>query len=129
MAPKFDALGIVVSDLERAMVFYGLLGLDFPDEPEGHVETTLPGGGRLMLDTEELIRSFDPDWEPPTEAGRIALAFLCDSPAEVDAMFTRLADAGFATKTPPWDAFWGQRYATIYDPDGNVVDLFAPLEA
>ncbi len=28
----------------------------------------------------------------------------------------------------PWDAFWGQRYAQAKDPDGNVVDLFAPLE-
>ncbi|MGZ8752484.1 MAG: VOC family protein, partial [Acidimicrobiia bacterium] len=24
-------------------------------------------------------------------------------------------------------AFWGQRYATIHDPDDNAVDLFAPL--
>jgi hypothetical protein len=27
----------------------------------------------------------------------------------------------------PWDAVWGQRYAVIHDPDGNSVDLFAPL--
>jgi hypothetical protein len=31
MAPRFDALGIVVSDLARSMAFYRLLGLDFPD--------------------------------------------------------------------------------------------------
>ncbi len=24
-----------------------------------------------------------------------------------------------------WDAFWGQRYTTVIDPDGNLVDLFA----
>ncbi len=123
----FDALGIVVSDLERSMAFYRLLGIDFPDG-EGHVEATLPGGARLMLDTEELIKSFDPDWTSPSEAGRIALAFLCDSPGDVDATFARVTDAGFAGKTPPWDAFWGQRYATVLDPDGNSVDLFAPLE-
>ena len=29
----------------------------------------------------------------------------------------------------PWDAFWGQRYATVLDPDGNSVDLFAALPA
>jgi uncharacterized glyoxalase superfamily protein PhnB len=28
----------------------------------------------------------------------------------------------------PWDAFWGQRYAAVGDPDGNLIDLFAPLE-
>ena len=29
----------------------------------------------------------------------------------------------------PWDAFWGQRYAQVRDPDGNPVDLYAPLES
>jgi uncharacterized glyoxalase superfamily protein PhnB len=28
----------------------------------------------------------------------------------------------------PWDAFWGQRYAVVHDPDGNGVDLFCPLK-
>jgi hypothetical protein len=28
----------------------------------------------------------------------------------------------------PWDAFCGQRYAMVKDPDGNPVDLFASLE-
>ena len=25
----------------------------------------------------------------------------------------------------PWDAFWGQRYAVVSDPDDNTIDLFA----
>jgi len=32
-----------------------------------------------------------------------------------------------AESEEPWDAFWGQRYAIVRDPDGNGVDLFAPL--
>jgi uncharacterized glyoxalase superfamily protein PhnB len=39
----------------------------------------------------------------------------------------RLTDAGFTWTKEPYDAFWGQRYANLADPDGNVVDLFAPL--
>lgn len=27
----------------------------------------------------------------------------------------------------PWDAFWGQRYGILNDPDGNTIDLFCPL--
>jgi hypothetical protein len=27
----------------------------------------------------------------------------------------------------PWDAFWGMRYAVVFDPDGRPVDLFAVL--
>ena len=38
-----------------------------------------------------------------------------------------LVNNGARPHKEPWDAFWGQRYAQIHDPDGNVVDLFAPL--
>lgn len=27
--------------------------------------------------------------------------------------------------TEPWDAFWGQRYATVKDPDAYQIDIFA----
>lgn len=129
MAAQFDALGIVVSDIAASLAFYRLLGLSFPDVADGgHVETTLPGGTRLMLDTEEVIASFDPDFQPPTGQGRISLAFLCDSPAEVDGLYEALTGAGYVGERSPFDAFWGQRYATVLDPDGNVVDLFAALD-
>ncbi|HZD98061.1 MAG TPA: VOC family protein, partial [Micromonosporaceae bacterium] len=35
--------------------------------------------------------------------------------------------AGSHGHKEPWDAFWGQRYSMISDPDGNSVELFAPL--
>jgi uncharacterized glyoxalase superfamily protein PhnB len=56
----------------------------------------------------------------------VALAFLCPSPADVDAKYAELAALGHGNKEP-WDAFWGQRYASVKDPDGNQIDLFAPL--
>jgi uncharacterized glyoxalase superfamily protein PhnB len=82
---------------------------------------------RVALDSEETIRSFDPSWDPGDGHGRIGLAFLCESPAEVDALYRELVDAGYDGHKEPWDAFWGQRYAQVRDPDGNGVDLFAPL--
>ena len=124
--PSLDAIGIVSSDLSASIAFYRLIGLDFPDCTEDHVEATTPGGLRVMLDTLALIKQLDPNWVEP--AGyRIGLAFLCSSPAEVDEMYDRITAAGHHGKTAPWDAFWGQRYATVLDPDGNQVDLFAPL--
>ena len=126
--PKLDAIGIVVKDMSAALRFYRLLGLDFPEETGGedHVEASLPSGLRVMLDSEELIKGFVKDWQQPV-GQRVGLAFLCDSPQEVDAMFKTVVEAGFKGKTEPWDAFWGQRYAQVSDPDGNAVDLFAPL--
>lgn len=130
MSGGFEAIGVVVEDLGRSVAFYRELGLELPDpDPEGpgHLETALPGGLRFMLDTEETLRSFDPGWQPPTGGHRIALAFRCDSPADVDEAHSRLLESGGSSHKEPWDAFWGMRYAQVKDPDGNVVDLFADL--
>ena len=71
--------------------------------------------------------AIDPDWTPPQGGTPTGLAFVCDGPAEVDALYAELTAAGYAGEKPPWDAFWGQRYAVVQDPDGHGVDLFAPL--
>lgn len=128
---KLDAIGVVVSDMARSLAFYRLLGLGFPDgaEQEGHVEVSLDGGLRLMFDTEAVVRSFSPGWERPAGGHQMGLAFLCDGPAAVDATHAALVAAGYQSVKEPWDAFWGQRYAQIADPDGNPVDLFAPSAA
>lgn len=131
MDARLDMIGVVVEDMARSLAFYRHLGLDIPTDAdgEGHVETVLPGGLRLAWDTIEVVRSFDPAWTPPTGSSRVSLAFLLDSPADVDRTYDELVSLGYEGHRPPWDAFWGQRYAVVHDPDGNGVDLFAPLNA
>lgn len=124
--PELNAIGIVASDTARSIAFYRLLGVDFPEHGEGHIEATLPNGVRFMLDSEEVVLSFRPDWT--REIGnQLALAFECATPAEVDELYARVAAAGFQAEKEPWDAFWGQRYGQLRDPDGVPVDLFATL--
>ena len=131
MTPRFDAIGLIVSDMAASVAFYRRLGFEFPEgaDQEGHVEAQLPGGLRLLLDTEEVVRSFHASWQPPAGGGRTSLALRCDSPAEVDSVYEELVNAGHHGELKPWDAVWGQRYASLLDPDGNGVDLFAPLPA
>nr|WP_300146325.1 VOC family protein [Propionicimonas sp.] len=129
MAPTFNAIGITVADMAASLEFYRLLGLEFntSDDAEGHVEWEGPGGLRIMFDTTSVVHSFDPGWEPPVGGPAMSLAFECASAAEVDATVAMVVQAGFSVHRDPWDAFWGQRYATVLDPDGNRVDLFAWL--
>jgi uncharacterized glyoxalase superfamily protein PhnB len=126
--PTPDMIGITVRDMSAALAFYRALGLAIPDgvDVEDHVEVTTPNGYRIAWDTVELARSLDPEWREPV-GHRMGLAFKCADPAEVDATYARLVDAGHVGHTAPWDAFWGQRYAVVLDPDGNKVDLFAAL--
>jgi len=124
--PALAAIGIVTRDMKKSVRFYRLLGVDVPDPVDDHLDATLPSGVRLMWDTLELIKQLDPDWVEP-QGHRMGLAFECSSPGDVDATYVRVTQAGFRSKKEPWDAFWGQRYAQVKDPDGNVVDLFATL--
>ena len=130
MSPRLEVVGLVVRDMRAAIEFYRGLGLQFAEgaESEGHVEAQLPGGLRLALDTYEVMQSFDPQWAPPSGPPRMSLAFAVDSPAEVDATYAEMTAAGHHGHLEPFDAFWGHRYATLTDPDGNHVDLFAPLD-
>jgi catechol 2,3-dioxygenase-like lactoylglutathione lyase family enzyme len=129
MTPVLDVIGLVVADLPASLAFYRRLGLDIPPdaEKEDHVDVSLPGGLHLCWDAVTLIRGFDPSWTPPSGGHRVALAFRCADPAEVDRTYADLTAAGHPGHLEPWDAFWGQRYATVHDPDGNAVDLYAPL--
>jgi catechol 2,3-dioxygenase-like lactoylglutathione lyase family enzyme len=125
--PALNAIAIVVSDMARSIQFYRLLGLDVPETPdEGHIDTFLPNGVRFMLDSEDEVRSFRADWKRE-RGNQLGLAFECESPAQVDEVYAQAAAAGFHAEKEPWDAFWGQRYAQLQDPDGVPVDLYAAL--
>lgn len=118
---------IVAKDMDAALEFYRLLGLDVP-APEGpHVEVGLPGGNTLAFDTEEVIGGMHPGWSAPDGPGRVALAFGLAAPKDVDALYEKITAAGHSGSLAPFDAPWGQRYATVVDPDGTSVDLFATL--
>ena len=125
---RIDAIGVTSGDFAATVRFYELLGFKFPPvvADARHLEAiTPPGEVRLMIDDAELIKSImarDP--KPPTHS---SFALLCDSPADVDAACQRVRVAGFSVVKEPWDAFWGQRYAVVADPDGYMCDLFAPL--
>ncbi|MBK24145.1 MAG: glyoxalase [Halobacteriovorax sp.] len=123
---SLDAIGIACKDVQRTIKFYGLFGIEFKEFGEGHFEGTTSSGLRVMLDSFELMKKINPKWQEPMSPG-ITLCFLQDSPADVDSVFKSVVEAGFNGEKEPWDAFWGQRYSTVKDPDGNQVDIFAAL--
>jgi catechol 2,3-dioxygenase-like lactoylglutathione lyase family enzyme len=125
MAAQLNVIGIVVSDMAESLRFYRTLGVHIDDVPEGedHVEA-ISGGMRLAWDTQEMIAGILGAWEEP-RGHRIEIAFKCDDASGVDAVYSAVVAAGFGGTKTPWDAFWGQRYAILADPDGNHVSLFA----
>lgn len=129
MPTTVKAIDIAVSDLGAAIEFYRRLGLEFERDqymPDDHAGCDLPNGLHLMLDTEESRSKITEDWTPPT-LGRTFLTFEYDGPAEVDSTYAELVKAGVRSLQAPFNAPWGMRYATVADPSGNGVDLYAAL--
>jgi catechol 2,3-dioxygenase-like lactoylglutathione lyase family enzyme len=125
MGFRMDTVGVVVADLPKSIAFYGRLGCTFEGDLSSGRMTTDLGGLRFSLITEELLRTLG--WDVDQDAPRTGttLGVCCDTAAEVDELYTWLDEDGFGFRAP-MDAPWGQRLATVQDPDGSHIDLYAP---
>jgi uncharacterized glyoxalase superfamily protein PhnB len=123
---SLDAIGISCADLNKSIQFYNLLGIQFKEFGEGHYEGKTSSGMRIMLDSFELLKKINSNWKAPVQPG-ITLCFLQQDSSQVDQIYKKIIDQNFNSEKQPWDAFWGQRYASEKDPDNNQIDLFAPL--
>jgi catechol 2,3-dioxygenase-like lactoylglutathione lyase family enzyme len=122
-------LNLVVGDMAASLAFYRALGLDAPEGELGpHVQVRTPGGFSLELDTAESARLWHAGWRADPATARVVLGVTLPSAAAVDERYAALTAAGHAGRQPPFDAFWGARYAIVADPDGNDVGLMGPQD-
>lgn len=124
MGIKLDMVGIVVKDMKKSLDFYRVLGLVIPESAneEQHVEVE-QSGFRLAFDSQEIAKEVYGSWEEPT-GHRIELAFSCESYDSLNELYVKIIHSGYDGHREPWDAVWGQRYAIVKDPDGNLISLF-----
>lgn len=128
----FQQVNIVTADMERSIAFYDLLGATVPSAPvewpEGsgrlHAEASMPNGTSVEFDNAASAAAWAPHW---SARRGVVVGFTVASPEDVDATFERVVGAGFAAIEPPYDAFWGARYAVVEDPDGNAVGIMGPM--
>jgi catechol 2,3-dioxygenase-like lactoylglutathione lyase family enzyme len=122
---EIAAVAVSATDLARTAAFYELLGFSFPPIEGDTMHLESPGTVRLMIDTAALLTELN--GEPPRPGNASGFALSAATPAEVDEAVARVSGAGHTVVHQPFDAPWGQRYATVADPDGYRVDLFCPL--
>jgi uncharacterized glyoxalase superfamily protein PhnB len=123
-----DQLNVIVKDMDATVAFYRRLGLDVEAEPKAtHVSITFDNGFLLEFDTMDMAQAWDTGWHGAT-GGSTVLGFAIDSRDRVDGLYAELTAAGYHGRQPPYDAFWGARYAIVEDPDGNGVGLMSPVD-
>lgn len=124
-------LNIVASHFEETLRFYQTLGVEFAlttDPPPGalHAHATV-GAVQLEIDNQYLARMYNAGAGRESVTHPIIWITLGDR-QQVDATYTKLVAAGFEPRQPPYDAFWGSRYAIVADPEGNDVGLMSPVD-
>ena len=126
--PVPDQFNLVVSDMEASVAFYRRLGLSIPDTDAAfqphHRSARTEGGIDIDLDSGTFARHWDKGWR----GGMGVLGFKVDSRDGVDAIYADLTGAGYRGQQPPYDAFWGARYAVVEDPDGNAVGIMSAID-
>jgi catechol 2,3-dioxygenase-like lactoylglutathione lyase family enzyme len=125
---KINAVGVASRDFRKSVGFYEILGFKFPDfkDAEQHLDAIVPDGStRLMLDSIEIVK--DIIGEEPTHGNHSSFAIEYDSADELNSVAVKLSENGYSIVKEPWNAFWGQRYAVVEDPDGYKIDLYSSL--
>jgi catechol 2,3-dioxygenase-like lactoylglutathione lyase family enzyme len=130
-ASDLHMLNVVVRDMAATVQFYRRLGVAVPDDvdPSGvHVQLKMASGFSLELDTAESAQVWHAGWRADPGSVRVVIGFAVDSRQAVDDRYAELTAAGHVGRQPPFDAFWGARYAIVADPDGNDVGIMSPVD-
>ena len=133
MKPDLNQLDLVVRDMDATIAFYRALGVDIPETaiwktPTGvhHVDVTMPSGFIVHFDSAALAKVYNRGWREPSGTGtRAVLSFKVAAREDVDRIHDKLTGLGRRSSQPPFDAFWGARYAIVEDPDGNHIGIMS----
>ena len=133
MQPDLKQLDLVVRDMDKTIAFYRALGVDIPESAiwrtatgAHHVDIKTPSGMTFHFDSAALAKVYNRGWREPSGTGtRSVVTFKVDSREEVDRIHDKLQRLGHRSSQPPFDAFWGARYAIVEDPDGNHVGVMS----
>lgn len=133
--PVLDQINIVSANAGETIAFYRLLGVEIPEPPRGksgkpfHVNGDAGGDTGLDIDSDAFARAWNAGWRDKHDlGGRVVIGFRVESRAAVDEAYEKLTRAGHRGLQPPWDAFWGSRYAIVEDPNGIAVGLMSPRD-
>ncbi|HLY78686.1 MAG TPA: VOC family protein [Caulobacteraceae bacterium] len=130
---RFSQINLVARDVAATLAFYRRIGLDIPAsgvwEEKGHAHHAKADGAGpvdLEFDSRRLAHAYNAGFA--AERGRVVIGVELASRDAVDTLWTGLLEEGAQGLQPPYDAFWGARYAIVEDPDGNPVGLSSPVD-
>jgi catechol 2,3-dioxygenase-like lactoylglutathione lyase family enzyme len=130
---RFNQINLIVRDMDASIAFYRRLGVELPDDivwrtESGAHHANLDAGADFGVDfdSHKLAERYNRGFR--AERGRVLIGVELESREAVDALWDALLAESVQGLQPPYDAFWGRRYAIVEDPDGNPVSLSSPKD-
>ena len=120
--PAFLSLRVITDDVDRMLGFYeratGLTAARITED-FAELDTRV---GRLVVAHARTTANLPSGLEPGASRS-IIIEFLVEDPDAVHALLGSTADVVLPPTTMPW----GNRSLLVRDPDGNLVNFFAPV--
>jgi predicted enzyme related to lactoylglutathione lyase len=115
---------LAVSDLRRSMDFYER-AFDWPRNERidysNYIELLPPDGGAVGLFESDGYSQLVGAESAPIPEGRVAPAYVYVRVDDVEAVASRVEEAGGRPLSPLATRSWGEAAAWFADPDGNVI--------
>lgn len=128
---RFAQVNVVISDMERSLAFYRLLGVEVEDMPEPwsahhRTVTNVDDDVTIELDSSVSVPNWASEWGESRTG--VVIGFVVDSDDDVDAAVRLVEGEGHRVLQQPHNVFFGARYAVVEDPDGIAVGIMGPID-
>ena len=122
-------IGLFVSDMERAVAFYGeTLGFELKRRDIGFAEFQTNGVGLALWEVSDVTQALALA-ETPRQGLSAMVAVRVETADAVDALYDELAAKGVTMVQAPTTHTWNARTTYFSDPDGNLWEIYAWVDA
>jgi uncharacterized glyoxalase superfamily protein PhnB len=120
---RFSSVCIITQDVRRLRDFYQNVLQALAEGDDSFVEFSLQGS-KLSLCSAQLMEEMASGSTPMSGHGNCVLEFEVE---DVDQEYRRLKQLAVTIVKPPTTQPWGLRSVWLRDPDGNIVNFYAPV--
>jgi len=134
----FERVNIASCDPAASIAFYRRLGVEIPEPSVWRMKTGIhhasaliaaEGAAELDIDSAAFAQLWNTGWRGRSDlAGRVVVGFKLATRETVEVAYAEATGTGHKGLQPPYDAFWGARYAMVEDPDGIAAGLMSPID-
>ena len=122
-------VGLFVADLDRAAAFYGeTLGFELKRRDIGFAEFQTKGVGLALWEVSDVTQALALE-ETPRQGLSVIVAVRVETADAVAALHDALVSKGVPVVQAPTTHPWNARTTYFSDPDGNLWEIYAWVDA